>query len=416
MTAQTTPASPTGFTPIDSDARSIIGEHLEETLFVEASAGTGKTSSLVRRVVNLVATGKGTLDRIAAITFTEAAAAELRDRARQELERAAEDSARSEEERKRCRQGIADLDQAAIRTLHAFAALLLHERPLEAGLPPAFETTDEIAAGIKFNEVWNTWLDKALEEDSPLAPHFAIAITLGMTVSQLKDTALEFHKNYTDLTGVSFNGAATPAASATGMLADEWPKVEHLCQFSKLGGEDLLYRHIQTKAGTLRRLAEAEPGSSGACRLLRRVLPLKSSRGRQSDWDVDPSTGDNACAALKRNAQRNGRHGIRGNCTGPAGRPAADTGGPARVRPGLRPTAQKRGAGRVSRPAGMGPRAVARRLGSAGPLPAALLTPANRRSPGHRSNSGRNRHVPGRSRTGRDFTRPAVRCMGADYS
>ena len=300
MTAQITPASPTGFTPIDSDARSIIGEHLEETLFVEASAGTGKTSSLVRRVVNLVARGKGTLDRIAAITFTEAAAAELRDRARQELERAAEDSARSEEERKRCRQGIADLDQAAIRTLHAFAALLLHERPLEAGLPPAFETTDEIAAGIKFNEVWDTWLDKALEEDSPLAPHFAIAITLGMTVSQLKDTALEFHKNYTDLTGVSFNGAATPAASAAGMLADEWPKVERLCQFSKLGGEDPLYRHIQTKAGTLRRLAEAEPGSSGAYRLLRRVLPLKSSRGRQGDWDVDPSTGDNACAALKK--------------------------------------------------------------------------------------------------------------------
>ena len=225
MTAQTTPASPTGFTPIDSDARSIIGEHLEETLFVEASAGTGKTSSLVRRVVNLVATGKGTLDRIAAITFTEAAAAELRDSARQELERAAEDSARSEEERKRCRQGIADLDQAAIRTLHAFAALLLHERPLEAGLPPPLRPPTKSPPESSSTKCGTPGWTRPLEEDSLLAPHFAIAITLGMTVSQLKDTALEFHKNYTDLTRVSFNGAATPAASAAGILADEWPKV-----------------------------------------------------------------------------------------------------------------------------------------------------------------------------------------------
>ena len=300
MTAQMTPASSAGFTLRDSDARKIIGESLGETLFVEASAGTGKTSSLVGRVVNLVATGTATLDRIAAITFTEAAAAELRDRARQELERAAEDSSRTEEEQKRCRQGIADLDQAAIRTLHAFAALLLHERPLEAGLPPAFETSDEIVAGIRFNEAWDVWLDQALEEDSPLAPHLAIAITLGMTLSQIKDTALEFHKNYTDLTDICFNAATPVPAESSQLVADEWPEVQRLCQFSKLGGEDRLYNHVESKAGGLRRLAQTRPGSTASYRLLRRVLPLKYSRGRQGDWNIDPHTGDNACAALKR--------------------------------------------------------------------------------------------------------------------
>ena len=180
MTTRPTPTgpSPAELSPIDAQARRIIGEQLDETLFVEASAGTGKTASLVGRMVNLVTTGRTTLDRIAAITFTEAAAAELRDRIRQGLEEASADESRSEEERARCHQGITDLDQAAIRTLHAFAASLLHERPLEAGLPPAFETTDEIAAGIKFNEAWDTWLDAVLEEDSPLAPHLALALTL----------------------------------------------------------------------------------------------------------------------------------------------------------------------------------------------------------------------------------------------
>ena len=115
----------------DFDARRAVSEQLDDTLFVEASAGTGKTASLVARVVNLVAGGKATLDHIAAITFTEAAAAELRDRIRQQLELAGDDESRDSQERRRCLRGVADLDQAAICTLHAFAALILHERPLE---------------------------------------------------------------------------------------------------------------------------------------------------------------------------------------------------------------------------------------------------------------------------------------------
>ena len=61
---------------------------LDRTFFVEAGAGTGKTTMLVGRIVNLVATAACDGD-LAAITFTEAAAAELRDRVREGLERAA---------------------------------------------------------------------------------------------------------------------------------------------------------------------------------------------------------------------------------------------------------------------------------------------------------------------------------------
>ena len=70
----------TAFIPGDEDARLRIRESLDETLFVEAGAGTGKTTSLVDRVYGLVLSGRTTLDNIAAITFTEAAAAELRER------------------------------------------------------------------------------------------------------------------------------------------------------------------------------------------------------------------------------------------------------------------------------------------------------------------------------------------------
>ena len=57
----TTPATRSGsqqidFSPIDTETRRIITERLDETLFVEASAGTGKTACLVSRVVNMVTT------------------------------------------------------------------------------------------------------------------------------------------------------------------------------------------------------------------------------------------------------------------------------------------------------------------------------------------------------------------------
>jgi FdhD protein len=69
---------------------------------------------------------------IAAITFTEAAATELRDRIRTELERAA-----SVDPSPVLTSAIAELDEAAISTLHAFAQRILSEHALEAGLPPA---------------------------------------------------------------------------------------------------------------------------------------------------------------------------------------------------------------------------------------------------------------------------------------
>ena len=283
----------------DEEARRIIRDGLDQTLFVEASAGTGKTSSLVARIVNLVTTGRTTLDRIAAITFTEAAAAELRDRIRQQLERAAEDPGREEVERNQCRQGVADLDQAAIRTLHSFAALLLHERPLEAGLPPAFETTDAIAAGIRFNEAWNAWLDEQLEEDSALAPHLSLALTLGMTIPQIRAAAFEFHENYADLEEILICGVAFPSERSAEMLVDAASDLERLCRFSKLGDNDRLYNHVQSKLVGMRRLSGAETGKFDRYRHVRRLLPLKFGRGRQSDWEVDPVTGKNACAALK---------------------------------------------------------------------------------------------------------------------
>lgn len=74
----------------DSAARQQILTDFHTTLFVEAAAGTGKTTALVGRIVALVREGISTLDRIVAVTFTEKAAGEMKLRLRTEIERGVE--------------------------------------------------------------------------------------------------------------------------------------------------------------------------------------------------------------------------------------------------------------------------------------------------------------------------------------
>src|SRR4051812_12337901 len=144
-------------TLIDQDTRQQLLTCFDRTFFVEAGAGTGKTTVLVGRIVMLVAAGRVTMEELAAITFTEAAAAELRDRVREGLEQAANDPARPDDERRSCLIAVEEIDLAAIQTIHAFAGGLLRSYPLEAGLPPGFTTLDDIEQDVVFEERFRAW-------------------------------------------------------------------------------------------------------------------------------------------------------------------------------------------------------------------------------------------------------------------
>lgn len=150
----------------DRAARERIRTSLSESLLVEASAGTGKTTELVARIVAVLASGATTIDRIVAVTFTHKAAGELKLRLRQEL-----DGARGKlvdpRERNNIENALEHLEEASIGTIHSFCALILRERPVEAIVDPAFEELSEPQASRIFERAFRAWFQRTLAEGSP---------------------------------------------------------------------------------------------------------------------------------------------------------------------------------------------------------------------------------------------------------
>ncbi|MBN2409096.1 MAG: UvrD-helicase domain-containing protein [Candidatus Aminicenantes bacterium] len=152
----------------DAGARNRIKTDLDRTLFVEAGAGSGKTESLVDRMIALLRTGKCTVEQLAAVTFTRKAAAELRGRFQIALEKA---SIGEEDEivKERMRNALRSLEQCCIGTIHSFCARLLRERPIEIGLDPSFTELEEIDDAIVRAQCWLDYLVKVrIEEEDVL--------------------------------------------------------------------------------------------------------------------------------------------------------------------------------------------------------------------------------------------------------
>src|SRR4030095_15590583 len=141
----------------DAEARRRIREDFATTLFVEAAAGTGKTTALVGPIGALIRGGEAQLERIVAVTFTEKAAGEMKLRLRAEIEQARAGAETSAVERTRFEAALAQLEVAHIGTIHGFGAELLRERPIEAGIDPLFEVVAEEDSRALLEEGFDQW-------------------------------------------------------------------------------------------------------------------------------------------------------------------------------------------------------------------------------------------------------------------
>src|SRR4051812_41421503 len=112
-------------------------------VLVVAGAGTGKTITLVHRCVSLLLEENCSLDQILMVTFTEAAAAQMRSRIRTELLRLQGSLAERSPQAEQVHKQMALLDTAPISTLHSFCYQLIRAHFHELELDPAVTVLDE---------------------------------------------------------------------------------------------------------------------------------------------------------------------------------------------------------------------------------------------------------------------------------
>ncbi|MDX1623111.1 MAG: UvrD-helicase domain-containing protein [Gemmatimonadota bacterium] len=192
--------------PPDQAERDRIAGELDTSLLVEAGAGSGKTTALLERMVALLAEGRAEVHEIAAITFTKKAAAELREGFQIALEEAIDrvreadgyEADGYEAELVRLDAGLRDIERAFIGTIHAFCARLLRERPIDAGLDPAFSELVDVEAEEHRTRFWHAWLDRLQASEDPVLPELReIGIAPGdlfgafETLDDYRDVAFE---------------------------------------------------------------------------------------------------------------------------------------------------------------------------------------------------------------------------------
>ncbi len=174
----------------------------------------------------LVTSGQVELGSIAAITFTDKAAAELRARLRQEFERATEGDPDGLIGT-RCRRALEQLDGSAIGTLHSFAQRILSEHPIEAGLPPRVEVVDEVSSEVAFGRRWAIFRDQLLA-NRDFRRTLLLLSACGIRFDALRVLARTFNDNW-DLVAERVDATAPEPPDARLLVGSILDDVEQFC-------------------------------------------------------------------------------------------------------------------------------------------------------------------------------------------
>ena len=201
----------------DAAARNRIVTELDRNLLVEAGAGSGKTQKLAERMAAGIANGAFELERMAAVTFTRKAAAELRGRFQLALEDELAKGS-SEDRQRRISNALSNLERFFAGTIHSFCARLLRERPVEAGVSPGFTELDDAEDRLVREQSWRDYRTQAKASGDP---DLLELLDAGVTAKQL-DKAFETICLYEDVTFPPGNGPMPDASKAWKDIEKFW--------------------------------------------------------------------------------------------------------------------------------------------------------------------------------------------------
>lgn len=132
-----------------------------QNLLVSAAAGSGKTAVLVERIIRLVVEDMVDIDKLLIVTFTNAAAGEMRERILSALMEAAENDRENEE---RLRRQITLLNKSYITTVHSFCINILRRHFHLIGIDPTFKIGDTTELQIMIQDALEELLESEYEK------------------------------------------------------------------------------------------------------------------------------------------------------------------------------------------------------------------------------------------------------------
>ena len=203
-------------------------EEIQQSLVLRAGAGAGKTRVLVHRYLQLLA-GHASLDEIVAITFTNKAAGEMRDRIGEELLHRLQHCS-NPTEAAQLQQWILLLPSATITTIHGFCSSILRQFPIEAQVDPNFMILEEWESTALMQKALTDGLEQALVNHEPV-----VSILLkNKSVQQAIDSLGSFLKQ-TNSKGVSLSQLSQSYQPSVISKNEVWLAWQHaVSQFSNL--------------------------------------------------------------------------------------------------------------------------------------------------------------------------------------
>ena len=171
-------------------------------ILVSAAAGSGKTAVLVERIITMLTDEKDpvSVDELLIVTFTEAAAAEMKERIRAAILKKLDE----EPENEHLKTQATLIHNARITTIHSFCLSVVRDHFHVIDLDPGFRTGEEGELKLLRHDVMDELLEEQYEEGSPEFLEFVTAHGTGRTDKKIEELILdiyEFSRSYPDPEG-----------------------------------------------------------------------------------------------------------------------------------------------------------------------------------------------------------------------
>lgn len=133
----------------------------DSNILVAAAAGSGKTAVLVERIIHKIIDEKMDIDKILVVTFTNAAASEMRERILEAIYKKLEENPESVH----LQRQIILLNKASICTIHSFCLDVIHNHFYEIDLPSNFKIVDTAEIDLLKQEVLDDLFEQKYTEN-----------------------------------------------------------------------------------------------------------------------------------------------------------------------------------------------------------------------------------------------------------